>query len=60
LPNPAGQRGTTEVDTAFLAEIEGWRKESPRISRSAPQAQQRELKLCVQRIIDPHHFSPHL
>ncbi len=48
-----GKRGTTEVDTAFLAEIEGWRKEiAQNLAIRNPKLTQRELNFAVQRIID--------
>ena len=48
-----GKRGTTEVDAAFLAEIEGWRKEiAQNLALRNPKLTQRELNFAVQRIID--------
>jgi len=48
-----GRRGTTEVDAAFLAEIEGWRKElAQNLALRNPKLTQRELNFAVQRIID--------
>ena len=48
-----GKRGTSEVDAAFLAEIEGWRKElAQNLALRNPKLTQRELNFAVQRIID--------
>ena len=48
-----GKRGTTEVDAAFLAEIEGWRREiAQNLALRNPKLTQRELNFAVQRIID--------
>lgn len=48
-----GKRGTSEVDTAFLAEIEGWRTDLARnIALRNPMLTQRELNFAVQRTID--------
>ncbi len=48
-----GKRGTTEVDAAFLAEIEGWRKElAQNLALRNTKLTQRELNFAVQRIID--------
>ncbi|MFZ2348696.1 MAG: DNA methyltransferase, partial [Candidatus Bipolaricaulis anaerobius] len=47
------RRGTAEVDTAFLKEIEGWRDELARnIALRNPELSQRELNFAVQRTID--------
>lgn len=47
------KRGTASVDTAFLAEIEGWRELlAKNIALRNPQLGQRELNFAVQRIID--------
>ncbi|MDD3748174.1 MAG: N-6 DNA methylase [Candidatus Bipolaricaulis anaerobius] len=47
------KRGTAEVDTAFLKEIEGWRDELARnIALRNPELSQRELNFAVQRTID--------
>lgn len=47
------KRGTTEVDAAFLAEIEGWRSElAKNLALRNPRLTQRELNFAVQRIID--------
>ncbi len=43
-----GKRGTTEVDAAFLAEIEGWRELLARNNNLS----QRELNFAVQQTID--------
>jgi hypothetical protein len=48
-----GKRGTAEVDTAFLAEIENWRKIlAGNLALRNPKLSQRELNFAVQRIID--------
>jgi len=48
-----GKRGTTEVDAAFLAEIEGWRESLARIlALRNPDLSQRELNFAVQQTID--------
>jgi len=48
-----GKRGTTEVDAAFLDEIERWRTELARhLALRNPALTQRELNFAVQRIID--------
>ncbi|WP_295099896.1 TaqI-like C-terminal specificity domain-containing protein [uncultured Candidatus Kuenenia sp.] len=48
-----GKRGTTEVDTAFLEEIESWRELLARnIALRNPNLSQRELNFSVQRTID--------
>ena len=48
-----GKRGTTEVDTAFLEEIESWRELLARnIALRNPNLTQRELNFSVQRTID--------
>ncbi|TWT41050.1 Type IIS restriction enzyme Eco57I [Phycisphaerae bacterium RAS1] len=48
-----GKRGTTEVDRAFLAEIEGWRDALARnVALRNPEISQRDLNFAVQRIID--------
>ena len=47
------KRGTTEVDAAFLAEIEKWRDSLARnIALRNPKLSQRELNFAVQRVID--------
>ena len=47
------KRGTTEVDTAFLETIEGWRKElAQNLALRNAKLSQRELNFAVQRIID--------
>jgi len=47
------KRGTSEVDAAFLAEIEGWRSELARnLALRNPELTQRELNFAVQRTID--------
>ena len=47
------KRGTTEVDIAFLEEIERWRKElAQNLALRNPKLTQRELNFAVQRIID--------
>lgn len=47
------KRGTTEVDTAFLEEIESWRELLARnIALRNPNLTQRELNFSVQRTID--------
>ncbi|MBN1460587.1 MAG: Eco57I restriction-modification methylase domain-containing protein [Armatimonadetes bacterium] len=48
-----GKKGTTEVDAAFLAEIESWRDELARtIALRNSRLSQRELNFAVQRTID--------
>ena len=48
-----GKRGTTEVDAAFLAEIESWRDALARhLALRNPGLTQRELNFAVQRTID--------
>ncbi len=48
-----GKRGTTEVDSAFLAEIEGWRDLLARnIALRNTSLTQRELNFAVQQTID--------
>lgn len=48
-----GKRGTSEVDEAFLEEIEGWRKRlAENLALRNPKLTQRELNFAVQRIID--------
>jgi len=48
-----GKRGTTEVDDAFLAEIEGWRDLlAHNIALRNPDLQVRELNYAVQMTID--------
>jgi predicted type IV restriction endonuclease len=48
-----GKRGTTEVDSAFLAEIEGWRDLLARnIALRNSDLSQRELNFAVQQTID--------
>jgi len=48
-----GKKGTTAVDAAFLAEIEGWRNELARvIALRNDGLSTRELNFAVQRIID--------
>ena len=47
------KRGTAEVDSAFLKEIEGWRKElASNIALRNPKLTEDDLKSAVQRIID--------
>ena len=47
------KRGTAEVDEAFLAEIEGWRKELARnIARRNESLTTRDLNIAVQKTID--------
>jgi type I restriction-modification system DNA methylase subunit len=47
------KRGATEVDTAFLETIEGWRKElAQNLALRNAELTQRELNFAVQRIID--------
>src|SRR5439155_12817873 len=47
------KRGTTEVDTAFLLEIENWRKElAENLALRNQKLTERELNFAVQRIID--------
>ena len=47
------KRGTSEVDAAFLATIEQWRRDLARsLAINNPQLSQRELNFAVQRIID--------
>ena len=47
------KRGTTEVDTAFLETIEGWRKElAQNLALRNARLSQRELNFAVQRILD--------
>jgi len=48
-----GKKGTTEVDTAFLHEIENWRESLARnIALRNPNLSQRELNFAVQQTID--------
>lgn len=48
-----GKRGTTEVDDAFLKEIESWREElAKNIAAENPRLSQPELNFAVQRTID--------
>lgn len=48
-----GKRGTAEVDSVFLKEIEAWRDELARnIALRNPRLSQRELNFAVQRTID--------
>jgi type I restriction-modification system DNA methylase subunit len=48
-----GKKGTTEVDTAFLGEIENWRELLARnIALRNPSLSQRELNFAVQQTID--------
>ena len=48
-----GKRGTSEVDAAFLAEIESWRGEFARnLALRNPKLSQRQLNFAVQRTID--------
>ncbi len=48
-----GKRGTTEVDTAFLNEIENWREILARnIALRNPNLSQKELNFAVQQTID--------
>ena len=47
------KKGTAEVDDAFLAEIESWRKElASNIALRNPSLSQREVNFAVQRTID--------
>lgn len=47
------KKGTAEVDDAFLAEIEAWRKDlAANIASRNPSLSQRELNFAVQRTID--------
>jgi hypothetical protein len=47
------KKGTAEVDEAFLAEIESWRKElASNIALRNPSLNQREVNFAVQRSID--------
>jgi len=47
------KKGTTEVDVAFLSEIESWRKElASNIALRNPKLTQREVNFAVQRTID--------
>jgi type I restriction-modification system DNA methylase subunit len=47
------KKGTAEVDDAFLAEIEAWRKDlAANIATRNPTLSQRELNFAVQRTID--------
>jgi len=47
------KKGTTQVDDAFLEEIEAWRKEvAQHLALRNPRLTQRELNFAVQRIID--------
>ncbi|MGB2676205.1 MAG: TaqI-like C-terminal specificity domain-containing protein [Candidatus Acidiferrum sp.] len=47
------RKGTAEVDDAFLAEIESWRKElASNIALRNPSLTQREVNFAVQRTID--------
>jgi len=48
-----GKRGTSEVDVAFLEEMEGWRKQlAENLALRNARLTQRELNFAVQRIID--------
>ncbi len=48
-----GKKGTTEVDTAFLEEIELWRKTlAQNLALRNPKLTQRELNFSVQRTLD--------
>ena len=48
-----GKRGTSEVDAAFLEEMEGWRKQiAENLALRNSRLTQRELNFAVQRIID--------
>jgi type I restriction-modification system DNA methylase subunit len=48
-----GKKGTTEVDDAFLKEIESWRDQLARnIAIRNPKLSQRELNFAVQKTID--------
>jgi hypothetical protein len=48
-----GKRGTTEVDDAFLEEIESWRERLARnIAERNPRLTQQDLNFAVQRTID--------
>ncbi len=47
------KRGTAEVDTAFLDEIEDWRNKLARnLALRNPELSQRELNVAVQKTID--------
>ena len=47
------KKGTSEVDNAFLAEIESWRKDlASNIALRNPSLSQREVNFAVQRTID--------
>jgi len=47
------KRGTAEVDTEFLAEIEGWRMQlAKNLAERNPKLDERALNFSVQRIID--------
>ena len=48
-----GKRGTAEVDSDFLATIEGWRADlAANLALRNPALTQRELNFAVQRVID--------
>lgn len=48
-----GKRGTAEVDSDFLATIEGWRADLARnLALRNPNLTQRELNFAVQRVLD--------
>ena len=48
-----GKRGTAEVDSDFLATIEGWRADlASNIALRNPALTQRELNFAVQRVLD--------
>ena len=48
-----GKRGTSEVDAAFLAQIEAWRDQLARsLALRNPDLSQRDLNFAVQRTID--------
>lgn len=48
-----GKRGTSEVDDAFLEEIEGWRDALARnLAERNPRLEQNDLNFAVQRTID--------
>lgn len=55
------RKGTSEVDNAFLSEIESWREALARnIAIRNPQLSQRELNFSIQRIIDRLIFPSYL
>jgi len=51
--DPRSKRGTTEVDDAFLAEMEGWRLALARnFALRNPALTERDMNFAVQRVID--------